>query len=62
MVDNLYKEKIQKLISKAKEKNKIKTYDAFLKTKEADETSLSEDEVSYYSSLKKRRQKVNEKI
>ena len=45
--------KFKEVIKKAKEKGRIKTYEEFCKTKEAEETALVEEEVEYYTRLKK---------
>lgn len=53
MVNNLYKEKVSALIAKAKERGSIKSYSQFCKTEEAKKTSLSKDEIIYYTSKNK---------
>lgn len=50
MVNNLYKNKVKELISKAKKKGLVKTYSDFCKTDEAKKTALSKDEIMYYTS------------
>ena len=50
MVNNLYKNKVKELISKAKKKGSVKTYSDFCKTDEAKKTALSKDEIIYYTS------------
>ena len=45
-----YEFKIQQLIEESKKKGLIKTYPEFLKTKEAKEYALVEEEVEYYTS------------
>ncbi|MCL2859174.1 MAG: hypothetical protein FWF46_01110 [Oscillospiraceae bacterium] len=62
MVKNLHKNKVKKLVNKAKEKNLIKTYDDFLETDEAKKTAVAEDEIKYYTSLEgkvKKKKKFN---
>ena len=51
MVNNLYKAKVTELITKAKEKGKVKTYSDFCKTKEAKENALTKDEIIHYTSM-----------
>ena len=53
MISNLYKEKVAGLISKAEKKGLIKTYSEFCKTKEGKETSLTKEEIIYYTSKNK---------
>ena len=53
MVNNSYKAKVTDLISKAKEKGLVKSYSQFCQTKDAKQTSLSKDEVNYYTSQNK---------
>lgn len=53
MVNSLYKNKVASLIAKSKEKGVIKTYSQFCKTKEGKESSLSKDEIIYYTSMNK---------
>lgn len=51
MVNNLYKSKVTDLIKKAKKKGLVKTYSQFCQTEEGKETSLSKDEIIYYTSI-----------
>ena len=53
MVNSLYKEKVSSLIAKAKERGAIKSYSQFCKTSDAKKTTLSKDEISYYTSKNK---------
>lgn len=53
MVNNLYKSKMANLIAKSKEKGLIKTYSEFCKTEEGKKTSLTRDEIIYYTSKNK---------
>ena len=45
-----YKNRVQELIEKSKEKGLIKTYSEFLETEEAKEYALVQEEVEYYTS------------
>jgi hypothetical protein len=51
MVNNLYKARVTDLIAKAKEKEKIKTYSQFCKTKDAKENALTKEEIIHYTSM-----------
>lgn len=51
MIDENYKNKAKALIKKAKTSGKSKTYDEFSKTKKAKKLKLSEDEITYYTTL-----------
>ena len=53
MSTDSYKEKVSKLIKKAKKKNSIKEYSEFCKSKTAEKNSLSDEEIDYYTSNKK---------
>ncbi len=53
MVSEFYKKKASSLTRKAKENDLVKTYKDFCKTKLANETALSEEEIAYYTSRKK---------
>ncbi|MBR1653856.1 MAG: type II toxin-antitoxin system PemK/MazF family toxin [Clostridia bacterium] len=48
MKNDLYKEKVSKLISKAKEKGLIKKYSEYCQTEEMKQMALSEEESKYY--------------
>lgn len=50
---DLYKEKVSKLISKAKEKGLIKKYEEFSETEEMKESALTDEEVEFYNLKKK---------
>lgn len=52
MVSEFYKKKASSLIRKSKETGLVKTYKDFCKTKLANETALSEEEIAYYTSRK----------
>ena len=51
MVNNLYKSKVSSIIEKAKKKGLVKTYSEFCKTEEGKKTTLSKDEIVYYTSM-----------
>lgn len=48
MIDNLYKDKVKKIIAEAKKKGLIITYREFCKTNISKEYALSKDEIHYY--------------
>ncbi len=50
---DLYKEKVSKLISKAKEKGLIKKYEEYSETEDMKESALIDEEVEYYNSKNK---------
>ena len=49
-MDNDYKEKVEKIISKAKKNGLIKKYADFCKTEEGNENKLTNKEIEYYNS------------
>lgn len=53
MVNNLYKAKVADLIAKSKERGLIRTYSDFCKTEEGKKSSLTKDEIIYYTSKNK---------
>lgn len=53
MVDNLYKDKVAKMIAKAKKKGLVKTYAQFCETKSSKEYALTKEEAHYYISKNK---------
>lgn len=53
MVNNSLKNRVKNLVTKAKEKGLIKTYDEYCKTASSKNTALSPEEVNYYTSKKK---------
>ena len=59
MDKNLCKPDFQRIINKEKEQGKIKTYSEFCKTKEAEETKLSKEEIEYYTSLSEKKYNKN---
>ena len=56
MVSEAYKKRADSLVKKAKEKGLIKSYEDFLKTDLAKETSLTKEEVAYYISKKEEKE------
>lgn len=62
MVNSLYKSKAKELIAKAEKKKLIKTYSEFCETSIGKDSSLSENEVNYYTSNCKGENNHNEKI
>lgn len=53
MVNNLYKNRVSKLIANAKEKGLIKKYEEFSESEEGKNLALSKEEVDYYTSKRK---------
>ena len=49
-MDNFDKDKLKKLVEKAKKSKKVKTYSEFCETEESEKLKLSEEEIQYYTS------------
>jgi len=53
MASDVYKEKVEEIINKAKDKGLVKTYTEFCETEDAEIFSVKEEDAVYYTSLNK---------
>lgn len=58
MINEELRKEIRKLVEQAEEQGKITEYSDFSKTKLAEETALSEEEVAYYIAKHREEKKV----